>query len=58
MSNEQIFKEVLAGLPTDFYGSVELNFHKGKIMQSKTTTSKKYNPESKTTEAVSDYSRK
>ena len=58
MNNEQIFKDVLAGLPAEFYGNVELSFHKGKIMQSKTTTSKKYNPESKSTEANNDHSRK
>ena len=47
LTNEQIVKEVLAGLPPGFYGSVELAFVKGAIMQSKTTTSRKYNPEAK-----------
>lgn len=50
LSNEQIVKEVLASLPPGFYGSVELAFVKGSIMQSKTTTSRKYNPEAKTPE--------
>jgi hypothetical protein len=55
-SNEQICEELLASLPPDFYGSIELSFVKGAIMQSKTTASKKYNPEAKTPEY--DYRRK
>lgn len=49
-SNKQIVDEILAALPPGFYGSVELSFVKGAIMQSKTTTSKKYNPEAKSPE--------
>jgi hypothetical protein len=55
-SNKQICEELLASLPPDFYGSIELSFVKGAIMQSKTTASKKYNPEAKTPEY--DYRRK
>ena len=50
LTNEQIVKDILANLPPGFYGSVELAFVKGAIMQSKTTTSKKYNPEAKAPE--------
>jgi hypothetical protein len=49
-TNKQICEQLLASLPTDFYGSIELSFVKGAIMQSKTTTSKKYNPEAKAPE--------
>jgi len=52
LTNKQIIEEVLASLPPSFYGSVELAFVKGAIMQSKTTTSKKYNPEAKPPEYV------
>jgi hypothetical protein len=55
-TNKQICDELLASLPSDFYGSIELSFVKGAIMQSKTTTSKKYNPEAKAPEY--DYHRK
>jgi hypothetical protein len=55
-SNKQICEELLASLPPDFYGSIELSFVKGTIMQSKTTTSRKYNPEAKPPEY--DYRRK
>ena len=46
-TNIQICEELLASLPPDFYGSIELSFVKGAVMQSKTITSKKYNPEAK-----------
>ena len=49
-TNKQIVEEILAALPPGFYGSVELSFVKGAIMQSKTITSKKYNPEAKAPE--------
>jgi hypothetical protein len=49
-TNEDICHELLAALPPGFYGSVELSFVKGTIMQSKTITSKKYNPEAKSPE--------
>jgi len=49
-TNKQIVEEILSSLPPGFYGAVELSFVKGAIMQSKTTTSKKYNPEAKTPE--------
>lgn len=55
-SNEDICKQLLACLPPDFYGSIELAFVKGAIMQSKTITSKKYNPEARPPEY--DYHRK
>jgi len=45
MTNQQIVQELLKDLPSEFYGSVELSFHKGRIMQSKTVTSRKFNPE-------------
>ena len=48
-SNRQIVEEILACLPRDFYGQVELNFHRGLILYCKTTTTKKFNPESNTT---------
>ena len=54
MTNAEIVAEVLKDLPPNFYGSVELNFHKGQIMQSKTTTSRKFNPEQKSAENVYD----
>jgi hypothetical protein len=54
-TNKQIVEEILAAIPPGFYGSVELAFVKGAIMQSKTITSKKYNPEAKPPEH--DYSR-
>jgi hypothetical protein len=46
-TNRQIVDEILAALPPGFYGSIELSFVKGAIMQSKTTSSQKYNPEAK-----------
>jgi hypothetical protein len=55
-TNEQICDELLAKLQPEFYGAVELVFVKGAIMQSKTTISKKYNPEAKSPEY--DYRRK
>ena len=55
-TNKQICEELLASLPPDFYGSIELSFVKGAIMQSKTTSSRKYNPEAKAPEY--DYRRK
>jgi hypothetical protein len=58
MNNKQICDDMLTELPDEFYGTVELSFHKGRIMQSKTVISKKYNPESKTTEARNDNPRK
>ncbi len=54
MTNQEIVAEVLKDLPPNFYGSVELNFHKGQIMQSKTTTSRKFNPEQKSAESTYD----
>lgn len=50
LSNDDICKQLLASLPRDFYGSIELSFVKGAIMQSKTTTSQKYNPEARSPE--------
>jgi hypothetical protein len=44
-SNEDICKLLLASLPTDFYGSIELNFHKGILMWASTTSTQKFNPE-------------
>ena len=57
MNNKHICDDMLANLPTEFYGTVELSFHKGRIMQSKTVISKKYNPESKPTEDRNDNTR-
>ena len=51
LTNTQIVAELLVALPPGFYGSVELSFVKGPIMQSKTTTSRKYNPEAKSPES-------
>jgi hypothetical protein len=48
-SNKQILEEILASLPREFYGQVELNFHRGAILYCKTITTKKFNPESNTT---------
>jgi hypothetical protein len=50
-SNEEICKHLLASLPRDFYGSIELNFHKGTLMWAKTVTTQKFNPERSTAEA-------
>jgi len=49
-TNRQIVDEILAALPPVFYGSTELSFVKGAIMQSKTITSQKYNPEARSPE--------
>jgi hypothetical protein len=56
LSNDDICKQLLASLPPGFYGSIELSFVKGAIMQSKTITSQKYNPEARSPEY--DYHRK
>ncbi len=58
MNNKEIIAELLADLQPGFYGSVELNFVKGRIMQSKITSSRKYNPEAKSPEVINDYTRK
>jgi hypothetical protein len=50
MTNTEIVHSILNSLPLDFYGHIELAFHKGSIMQAKTITSKKFNPEQKTAE--------
>ncbi len=55
-ANKEICEELLASLPPDFYGSIELSFVKGTVMQSKTISSKKYNPEAKSPEY--DYRRR
>lgn len=56
-TNKEICEQILASLPREFYGQVELSFHKGLLMQSKTTISKKYNPEAKSPEATNGYNR-
>ena len=57
-TNEDICKQLLAALPREFYGSIELNFHKGILMWAKTTTTQKFNPERATAETNNDYHRK
>lgn len=57
-SNRQIIEEILASLPREFYGQVELNFHRGAILYCKTTTTKKFNPESNATGATDGQSSK
>ena len=49
-TNDEICRQPIASLPPDFYGSIELSFVKGAIMQSKTITSKKYNPKARSPE--------
>ena len=49
-TNKQIVEELLANLPREFYGQIELNFHKGTIMWAKTVTTCKFNPERATAE--------
>jgi hypothetical protein len=49
-SNEDICKQLLASLQPDFYGKIELNFHKGTIMWASTTSTQKFNPERSTAE--------
>jgi hypothetical protein len=57
-TNEEICKQLLAKLPHDFYGSIELNFHKGILMWAKTIITTKFNPERATAETNNDYLRK
>lgn len=49
-TNRKICEELLANLPRDFYGQIELNFHKGTIMWAKTIMTRKFNPERDTAE--------
>jgi hypothetical protein len=54
-NNKQICEEILASLPREFYGSVELNFCKGQLVYCKTTTTRKFNPEPMTAGATNEH---
>jgi hypothetical protein len=43
MTNEEVVVESLRTLPAEFYGTVELQFHRGLITHTKTVSTKKFN---------------
>jgi hypothetical protein len=43
MTNDDIVKESLTALPSEFYGEIVLQFHRGVITHTKTTATRKFN---------------
>ena len=48
LNNLELVKNELVDLPDAFFGIIELHFHRGALLNMKTITSKKFNPEAKT----------
>jgi hypothetical protein len=56
-TNEDIVRQLLTAIPREFYGTIELNFHRGTLMWAKTSTTQKFNPERTTAEATNELHR-